>query len=377
LFRRKRKKERLVGERRSESLTVVGQEAVGPPRFLFMHMYESCNLRCTHCTFWQRPNTLGRRGGWTDLAREQHRARREGIVAEFADLNPRGVVVTHGGEALLDWDDYLRLCGLCRARGLRLFTVTNGTAISSLERAEQLVVEGPSEISVSFDGIRPEVHDSFRGVKGAFAKATAAVVALLRARYERHSTIKIYAMLLVGKSTYEELDAAYDFALNDLGVDKLKLNMVQPSFGNESGDDEFFAKEHDVDPDKLREILWRVDEKYQLGFNPTWVGQVAMYFRSLRGQPLVGRGWQGDLATSEHICNSYDRNVWVSDRSVMQLCCDSRWAGKEWRKIGDLRAFWEAAQPQRDQMASCNRLCGISHSLRNTSSTRGAFRHGR
>ena len=360
----------------SEGHGVAGQEAFGPPRFLFMHLYESCNLRCTHCTFWLRPNTLGRRGGWTDLSREQHRARRESIVTELADLNPRGVVVTHGGEALLDWVDYLRFCDLCRVHGLRLFTVTNGTAIFVAERAEEIVRRGPSEITVSFDSMRPDVHDRLRGVRGAHAKAVRAVVLLRNAREQFKSPIKIYAMLLVGRSTYEELEAAYDFALNDLGVDKLKLNMVQPSFGNDSGDDEFFACEHDVDPDRLREILWRVDKKYLLGFNPTWVGQVAMYFRSLRGQPLVGRGWQGDLATSEHICNSYDRNVWVSDQSIMQLCCDSRWAGREWRKPGDLRSFWENAQMLRRQMASCNRLCGISHSLRNSSSTRGGNRRG-
>jgi pyruvate-formate lyase-activating enzyme len=340
-------------------------------------MYESCNLRCTHCTFWQRPNTLKSRGGWTDVRRQEHKQRREGIVGEFASLNSRGVVVTHGGEALLDWDDYMGFCRLCRQYGLKLFTVTNGTAIASSQRATEIALEGPSEISVSFDSMRPEVHDALRGVEGAHGKAVMAIGRLRAAREALGVPLKIYAMLLVGKSTYEELDAAYDFAFNALGVDKLKLNMVQPSFGNASGVDEFFARESKVDPDRLQEILWRVDAKYALGFNPVWIKQVVMYFRSFQDNPLVDRGWLGDLATAEHICNSYDRNIWLSDRSVMQLCCDSRWAGREWKQSGDLRAFWEAAKPQRDQMASCNRLCGISHSLRNTSSTKGAHQHGK
>jgi hypothetical protein len=152
---------------------------------------------------------------------------------------------------------------------------------------------------------------------------------------------------------------------------------VQPSFGDVSGRDEFFAREHDVDPDLLRKILRSVDAKYRLGFNPAWVEQVVMYFRSVRGNSHVGEGWQGDLATAEHICNSYDRNIWVSEDGTMQLCCDSRWTGTAWQRPGDLRSFWEDAQSQRDQMAACNRLCGISHSLRNTSSTRGAAQHGR
>ena len=83
-------------------------------------------------------------------------------------------------------------------------------------------------------------------------------------------------------------------------------------------------------------------------------------------------GWWGDLATAEHVCDSYDRNVWVSGDGGMQLCCDARWPGAPWREPGDLGRFWEGAGQQRCAMATCNRLCGISHSLRNTSSTMGA-----
>ena len=346
-----------------------------------MHLYAGCNLRCTHCTFWRRPNTLGTPKGWEDLRRSEqqagYRQMRAQVVAEFAALNPRGVVVSHGGEALLDWDDYLDFCRLCRDHKLKLLSVTNGTPISSLARAELLVLGGPSEITVSFDSIRPETHDAMRGTAGTFAKATSAVVALLRARYKHHGSLRVNAMLLLCRSTYETLDEAYDLALGDLGVDKLKLNVVQPSFGLDTGGDEFFAREHDVDPDRLREILGRVDAKYKLGFNPRWVDQVCMYFRSVGSDPRAGEGWRGDLATSEHVCDSYDRNVWVSREGTMQLCCDSRWAGAAWRESGDLRRFWEGAGQQRRAMATCNRLCGMSHSLRNTSATLGAKQHGR
>ena len=338
---------------------------VPAPRFLFLPVYDSCNLRCPHCAFWQRPHTL-KQTSWAD---GDHKTRRWGIMGEFASLNPAGTVVTHEGESLLDWSGYLELSRRARVLGLRLLTVTNGTMIYSPERAGELVIDGPSEINISLDSIRPEIHDKFRGVKGSFDKAVRALQLLLEARQRWRSNIKVNAILLVGKSTYEDLDASYDFALNALGVDKLKLNMVQPSFGNDSGSDPFFAEESDVDPERLNNILHEVSAKYKLLFNPHWIAQMVMYFRSLRAIPNRLLGWRGDFTTTEHICNSYDRNIWVTERSDMFLCCDSRWPGKVWEKPGDMRDFWEGATELRGKMASCNRLCGISHSLRNTSAT--------
>jgi len=338
---------------------------MSPPRFLFAPIYSSCNLRCPHCEFWRRPHTLTKTS-WADA---DHKTRRSAVVEEFARLSPAGVVVTHGGESLLAWDEYMDFSRHVRAQGLRLLTVTNGTMIYSLERASELAIDGPSEINISLDSARPEVHDKFRGTVGTFAKATSAVVALLRARYKWASSLKVNIMLLLCRDTYEDLDYAYKLALVELGVDKLKLNMIQPSFGNDSGADSFFAEQCDVDPEKLRTNLLAMDAKYKLSFNPKWIEQVVMYFRSVRLNPRAHLGWKGNMATQEHICNSYDRNIWLSDRSEMHLCCDSSWPGSTWEKPGDLAKFWEGAQALRESMSSCNRLCGISHSLRNTTST--------
>lgn len=344
-----------------------------PPRFLFMQLYDLCNLRCTHCVFWQRPYVLAFRQGWQH---ERYLDSRKLITEEFARLNSRGCVVSHGGEALLDLEDYLDYCATCRRLGLKILTVTNGTPVSSAELAARLVQEGPHEVSVSFDSVVPEEHDRMRGTPGAFDKAVRAVRLLVEAREARGTETKVHAMLLVGKTTYQNLDGAYDFALNDLGVDKLKLNMVQPSFSLNQGRDDFFAAEHDVDPARLEQELARVDQKYDLAFNPEWVRQVVMYFSSLSNQPLVHMGWSGKLVTSEHICDSYERNVWVGKNMAMQLCCDSRWPWKLWTRPGDLENFWRGAGAARTTMSACNSLCGVSHSLRKTSSTLRAAKHG-
>ena len=53
-----------------------------PPRFIFMESNKSCNLRCTHCDFWRRDDN--------DNENYLPRARKREVVAEFAEMNPRG-----------------------------------------------------------------------------------------------------------------------------------------------------------------------------------------------------------------------------------------------------------------------------------------------
>ena len=57
---------------------------------------------------------------------------------------------------------------------------------------------------------------------------------------------KIYVMAVICEFNYRDLDAFYDFVLNDIGADKLKLNILQPTFGPPTVwyQDRFFYKEH-------------------------------------------------------------------------------------------------------------------------------------
>ena len=83
-------------------------------------------------------------------------------------------------------------------------------------------------------------------------------------------------MGLIFDENYREIDAFYDFVLNEVGADKLKLNFIQPSFGHNAPEDEFFANHHRVDPDVLYELIGECDRKYNLGLNPLWREQVRM-----------------------------------------------------------------------------------------------------
>jgi MoaA/NifB/PqqE/SkfB family radical SAM enzyme len=333
-----------------------------PPKFLFVHVNKRCNLRCQHCAFWKlddadKPNYLP----WE---------RKRDILSEFAEMSPGASVVICGGESMLDLEDYLAISKECTRLGLRSLSVINGTRIQRAEMADRMIREGPDEVSVSLNSHVEALHDRTRGVTGAFRRAVTALRLLLEARQRTPARgNRIYAMGLIFDENYRELDAFYDFVLNDIKADKLKLNFIQPSFGNHLPEDDFFRNHHRVDPELLISRIQLCDEKYRLNINPVWLANVRMYFQSLQTSPVVHLGWRAPTGTSEHICNSYERNVMVDHYGMARLCFAPAFPGMMLEKYGDLRAFWESSGNIRAHMAQCNRYCGISHSVRRENCT--------
>lgn len=333
-----------------------------PPLFLFIQMNKRCNLRCEHCDFWKLDDD--------DRPRYLSAARRREVLAEFAALNPRGSVVICGGESMLDLEDYFDLSRTCRALGLTCLSVINGTRVRDEAMADHLIREGPHGLSVSLNSHRRELHDRTRGVPGAFDKAVGALRLLVAARARAAgSGTTIHAMGLVFDENYLELEDFYAFVLEDVRADKLKLNFLQPTFGQLGQADPFFADHCHVDPDRLVEVIRRCDRRFGLGLNPVWLGQVHMYFASLRECTDAGRGWGSLTRTREHICNTYERNIMVDHYGVARLCFSHGFPGMRLEHPGHLALFWQQAGFVRSAMRQCNQFCGISHSVRRETST--------
>lgn len=366
-----------------------------PPRFLFVHLSESCNLKCQHCLYWQ-PIVSGTRKGFPNplaMIRDELSSsaphampdnpdnitvdRKLAIAAEFAELNPRGVVVTCGAESTMDLEGFFRFTMGCRALGLRIVSVTNGVKVSTPEKASRMVADGPTELSLSIDSHLEGLHDEMRGVRGSFKAVTKAIRLMLAARRDLGlgADRKIHAMVLLCSLNYLDLEDTFEFALKELGADKLKINMLQPTFGCSTGVDEFFEKHSTMDGDRLMEILRRCNARYGLGYNPAWISQVGMYAKSVARAPEAGRGWQNPIRTSEQICNSGERNMVVDMRGIVRLCVSEIFPGIAWQSHGDLRSFWEGGDAIREKMSTCKQLCGITHSMRRLSSTFAGATH--
>jgi MoaA/NifB/PqqE/SkfB family radical SAM enzyme len=333
-----------------------------PPRFLFVDINRQCNLRCQHCLYWTRKEVP--QPGDISVAR------RSEIILEFAQLSPRGTVVICGGEGLLNPERYFPVTRQCQELGLGCFSVINGTKVTDDTAAERMILEGPSEITVSLNSHRAEVHDDTRGMSGSFDLAVGAIRLLLAARQRLGAHTPVYAMAVICERNYRELDAFYAFVLHDLGADKLKLNFLQPTFGaaDTSPDDRFYRDNVIRDYEELLRIIAACDRKYGLNLNPEWLQVVRGYHRSVRANGDAARGWRGK-GTEQPICNSYQRNIMVNMSGEARLCFSTGFPGVPLTETGDLAKFWSGSDRLRRKMARCRQYCGISHSVRRMSAT--------
>jgi MoaA/NifB/PqqE/SkfB family radical SAM enzyme len=317
-----------------------------------------------HCHYWKRDDR--------DRDRYLSSPQRHSIIQEFAEMNPNGTVVICGGESMLDVGDYFSITKECIRLGIDCFSVINGTKVQTPSMADRLMTEGPSEITLSINSHKPEVHDATRGVKGSFHGVVKAIRLLLASRDRLNVKKPVYAMAVICELNYRDLDGFYDFILNDIGADKLKLNFLQPSFGMPKWNvvDRFFKKNVISDADALISIIKACDQKYRLRINPGWLEAVKIYHQSIQENRNAGSGWLHRKGTREPICNTYDRNIMVDLYGNAGLCFNSAFPSCPLKVRGDLTTFWyERSLPIRKKMLTCRRYCGISHSVRRENAT--------
>ncbi|PMP94845.1 MAG: 12,18-didecarboxysiroheme deacetylase, partial [Thermodesulfobacterium geofontis] len=125
---------------------------------------KACNLKCIHCYAKAdnnpAPDELTTKEGFKLLE----------DLAQFGSP----VILFSGGEPLIR-SDILDLIYKAVSSGLRTVISTNGILIDEA-LAKELKKLGVSYVGISLDGWK-EVHDRFRGVKGAFEKVISAVSA--------------------------------------------------------------------------------------------------------------------------------------------------------------------------------------------------------
>jgi hypothetical protein len=197
----------------------------------------------------------------------------------------------------------------------------------------------------------------------------AGIRAVQRARDRLATGPRLFAAVLVQECSYRRLAEFYDLTLGTLGLEKCKLNFLQPTFGGDVSRDEYFAAAIIRDPDELLRVIRACDQEFLLRLRPAWYRTVELWARALAADPEAWRGYWGKQLP-ESICNAADRNIAIDSWGKMRLCFAYMWGWTTWSKAGDLRRFWENdALELRDAMRGCARYCGISHSLRRESAT--------
>ncbi len=136
---------------------------------VFWNVTYQCNLKCAHCYIRalaeKRPDEL--------TTSEALR-----VAQEIAEMGSP-LVIFSGGEPLLR-RDLFDIASVFEGTRTRPALSTNGTLIDE-ETAQLLKKHGFVYVGVSLDSTRPEWHDAFRGVRGAFEAAVRGVRASVAA----------------------------------------------------------------------------------------------------------------------------------------------------------------------------------------------------
>src|SRR6185436_18626312 len=183
--------------------------AQNKPRLVFWEVTKGCNLRCIHCrataTELASPTDLPTSTS-LDIIRQ---------IAEYA--NP--ILVLSGGEPLYRTDIF-QLARYGTDLGLRVALATNGTLVTK-EIAKKIVDSGVKRVSISLDGATPDIHDSFRGIPGAF---DAAVYGF---RNLKELGMPVQINMTVARHNAKQLPEVLEMVRN-LGADALHTFLLVP-----------------------------------------------------------------------------------------------------------------------------------------------------
>lgn len=157
------------------------------------NLTRTCNLKCVHCYTDSEAKKYP-----DELTTEQAKA----VLDDLADFKVPAVLFS-GGEPLVR-KDIFELAEHARSRGLHVVLSTNGTLIDK-SIAERFVQVKFAYIGISLDSATPQVHDEFRGVKGAFERTMQGF------RYCVEAGQKVGLRLTLTRHTAQDLDKIFDF----------------------------------------------------------------------------------------------------------------------------------------------------------------------
>ncbi len=131
------------------------------PLMVVWNLTYACNLRCKHC--YQNAGPLRRGAAPAELTLEEKLKAIDDIADSYIPT-----LSFSGGEPMMS-PDFWAVAEHAHRRGLYISIATNGTLIDD-EAARRFEELDFAYIGISLDSPYPEVHDEFRGVKGAWER---------------------------------------------------------------------------------------------------------------------------------------------------------------------------------------------------------------
>ncbi len=275
-----------------------------------------CGLSCAHCL------AVSHDTGFADMPLEKVL----GLIDEVAAMGVAEFLVT-GGEPLAREDLAEVIAHLGRRR---VNWTLNTAAMPSRSLREAIAANKPGFVAVSLDGPR-EVHDAFRGKRGAYDEAIEAI-----RFFKSLDGVRLCAGTTVTTRNYDHLDETFHLAVAS-GADQWGIHLLVPEGRAAERPDLFLSKS------QLKRLIKFVARKRRY-FHVAMADEIGYlgYLEPLvRDMPLTcgaGRSQCVVLPDGEVVpCTTLDRSCSggnIHERSLMEI-----WTGgfedlRAWRLTG-------------------------------------------
>jgi MoaA/NifB/PqqE/SkfB family radical SAM enzyme len=178
-----------------------------PPHTINVCVNNVCNLRCRYCDFGQgRDETFYHQYNVIEAGKkiEMSLEQMKGIVDQVLWFKP--IIRASFREPLLH-KDLLPFIDYAKGRGLPFWLLTNGLKLPQM--AADLVRLGVDSVRLSLDG-PPAIHDSIRGVKGAYERMISGAKTLLEERRARGSSMQVGFYFTLNDSNHDQILATVE-----------------------------------------------------------------------------------------------------------------------------------------------------------------------
>jgi len=216
---------------------VTKPQLLNSPFLVVWNLTNMCNLRCRHC--YQKAGRA--------LNDELSLDEKLKVVDELASAGIVAIAFS-GGEPIMH-PDFFATARRAHERGLYVSVATNGILLTP-EMVNRLKEIGVGYVEISLDSIRPEVHDGFRGLPGAWKRTVEGISNSVKA-----GIVTVIATT-VTRLNYEDVPALIDLS-KKLGVSRFThFNFIPTGRGKE-------ITSLDLSPQQREELLKMLFEKSQ------------------------------------------------------------------------------------------------------------------
>lgn len=301
----------------------IGQQA--PPYKLILVPSNRCNLKCPFC-----PNSHGRTVGRFKVDDELTDEQWYAVVQEALDMGVKEFYVLGGGEPLLRKKMLMRIYRMIKAHDPEHITelITNGYFFTK-EDAELIARKKlVNKILFSVDGHTAEIHDTVRGVPGAWKRATDSIRLIHQFKQEHKSDKPILHMNhILTNLNYSHLTETVEFC-RELGVVELAIHPMR-EYAETQGSFDPLKLSEEEEKEMFRELkrARKLAEKYGIYLNVSMVEETLVKDESAPEEFMAGKELVDESLTGEEIshfrtfCYEPLYSIFIDPKGNANFCC--------------------------------------------------------